>query len=945
MYRQNESHEIIAPSFLKGGGEMGELTRSYDWSESSLGSFENWPQSLRTTVSIILHSDFPMFLWWGAEMIQFYNDAYRPSLGENGKHPKALGQNAQECWPEIWDIIYPLMEQVRATGESFFIEDKLVPIFRNGKIEDVYWTFSYSAVIDEAGQIGGVLVVCHETTKKVEAMKQLESSKELVMESSKNLINTILRAPVAMCIFRGPYHIVEIANDRMIEFWGKTNAQVIGKPIFEGLPEAKDQGFEQLLDGVYTTGKTFTANEVPVTLPRNGKVEVVYVNFVYEALREHNGTISGIIAVAVDVTEQVSSRKKIEDSEARFRSLVSSAPVAIALFVGPDFIVEMPNKAFSDILGKDYELAGKPLVEAMPEIVDQPFFQILKDIYETGTKYQTFGTQVNIVKNGKMHEGFYDFSYTPLHDASGNVFAILDIAVDVTEQIVAKRKAEESERENQKLVTMVEATDDFVGLANVDESVAYLNPSALKMLGWDNTKGKFIEDCIYYEDVDLARQLLVNLKANGSIVHEIRLVNAKTTEPFWILWKAFIIKDSISGEVTGLATVSPNITERRKAEQVLKESEERFRTMAESSGILIAVSDETSNATYFNSAWVELTGRPADRLLKFGWADLIHEDDRDGFVNLYLDAFKKQKSWKGEFRMLNAKDEYRWLLANGPARFHSDGSFAGYISSCMDITDLKNAERTLKDNKKMLEKMVRERTVQLERSNNDLQQFAHVASHDLKEPVRKIKTFANRLLEESTDRLSARDSEHIGKVLSAANRMSTMIDGVLSFSMINASDHEVEKIDLNEIFSSIKNDLEVLIMQKSATIEVENLPTIEGANVLIYQLFYNIIYNALKFSVPEIFPVISITSKLKKNNAAITIKDNGIGFDQKLHEEIFNTFTRLNSKDRFEGTGLGLALCKKIVQRHNGSITAQGEINKGAAFTVTLPINQNQHKI
>ena len=141
--------EKIKPyHFLEGGGELGELTRSYNWAETPIGSVDKWPQSLRTTISIILRSDFPMFLWWGEEMIQFYNDAYRPSLGQCGKHPEALGQRAEKCWPEIWHIIYPLIEQVRNTGTSFFSADQLVPIYRNGRIEDVYWTFSYSPVID-----------------------------------------------------------------------------------------------------------------------------------------------------------------------------------------------------------------------------------------------------------------------------------------------------------------------------------------------------------------------------------------------------------------------------------------------------------------------------------------------------------------------------------------------------------------------------------------------------------------------------------------------------------------------------------------------------------------------------------------------------------------------------------------------------------------------------
>ncbi|WP_448103350.1 ATP-binding protein [Pedobacter panaciterrae] len=164
--------------YFKDGGEMGELTRNFDWSKSVLGSPEKWPQSLLTTVNIILRSKFPMFLWWGKELIQFYNDAYRPSLGNEGKHPVALGQKGAECWPEIWPTIKPLIDQVMGGGASTWSEDQLIPIYRNGRVEDVYWTFSYSGVDDENGAVGGVLVICSETTKKVKAYDEVEQAKK-----------------------------------------------------------------------------------------------------------------------------------------------------------------------------------------------------------------------------------------------------------------------------------------------------------------------------------------------------------------------------------------------------------------------------------------------------------------------------------------------------------------------------------------------------------------------------------------------------------------------------------------------------------------------------------------------------------------------------------------------------------------------------------------------
>jgi two-component system, OmpR family, sensor histidine kinase VicK len=165
-------------AFLRGGGEMGRLTRSHNWLASELGEPSGWPQSLKTMLGIILHSKFPMFLWWGPNLLCFYNDAYRPSLGNNGKHPAILGMPAAEAWPEIWDFISPLIRQIFDGSEAVFFEDLLVPIFRNGKMEDVYWTFSYSPVGDESGLVAGVLVTCTETTHKVEMLRDLRLSEE-----------------------------------------------------------------------------------------------------------------------------------------------------------------------------------------------------------------------------------------------------------------------------------------------------------------------------------------------------------------------------------------------------------------------------------------------------------------------------------------------------------------------------------------------------------------------------------------------------------------------------------------------------------------------------------------------------------------------------------------------------------------------------------------------
>jgi PAS domain S-box-containing protein len=307
--------EPQSTAFLNNGGFMGELIRIKDWSSNPVGTPDTWPQSLRTTVNLLLNSKFPMFVWWGPELTTIYNDAYRAIAGE--KHPDLLGKSGKQGWAEIWHDLEPLVERV-FSGTATWSEDQVLYMNRHGYVEETYFTFSYSPVMDESGNVGGLFCACIETTEKVMANRKMR-------ESERNLRNTILQSPVAMSILKGPFFTVEIANKRMYELWGRGEDELLHRPIFEGLPEARHQGLEEVLLNVYKTGETFTANERPIPLPRKGSVETIYLNFVYEPFREGDGTISGILVVATDVTDQVYARRKIEESEARTRLSTAAA--------------------------------------------------------------------------------------------------------------------------------------------------------------------------------------------------------------------------------------------------------------------------------------------------------------------------------------------------------------------------------------------------------------------------------------------------------------------------------------------------------------------------------------------------------------------------------------------------------------------------------------------
>ena len=242
--------------------DMQHLIESKNWDETPLGPREHWPSTLSMLLNVMHHSRFPMFLFWGPDLISFYNDAFRPSLGIDGKHPYILGKPAKEAWAEIWHIIKPLLDEA-LSGEAVWREDLLVPFYRNGRIEDIYWTFSYSAVPDESGKIAGVLVICNETTKKILNTQKLT-------DSNNRFRNIVQEVPIGITIFRGRELVVEMANKTYLEIVDKNEADVVGKPFFNTFPELRD-AVQHLLLGVLETGEPYYGTEFKVSLKRHGR--------------------------------------------------------------------------------------------------------------------------------------------------------------------------------------------------------------------------------------------------------------------------------------------------------------------------------------------------------------------------------------------------------------------------------------------------------------------------------------------------------------------------------------------------------------------------------------------------------------------------------------------------------------------------------------------------
>jgi PAS domain-containing protein len=246
-----------APDFLTGGGEMGALMRAHDWGATALGPPETWPRALKTAVRLILNTGHPMYIWWGPDLLCFYNDAYSRTLGPE-RHPGSLGEPGREVWAEIWHLIGHQVDFVMAGRGSTWDENRAVPITRYGRLDEIYWTYSYSPIDDEAapGGVGGVLVVCTETTQAVLA----ERRRAAETERQRRLFE---QAPGFITILTGPEHVFEFTNAAYRRLFGARD--YVGKTARDAFPELAEQDFFDLLDRVYATGERFVAERIPAS--------------------------------------------------------------------------------------------------------------------------------------------------------------------------------------------------------------------------------------------------------------------------------------------------------------------------------------------------------------------------------------------------------------------------------------------------------------------------------------------------------------------------------------------------------------------------------------------------------------------------------------------------------------------------------------------------------
>jgi signal transduction histidine kinase len=1034
------------PDFLAGGGEMGQRIREYDWSATSLGPIDTWPQNLRTCLRIMLTSRQPIWIGWGKELIKLYNDPYRAIAG--GKHPEALGLPASVVWKAIWRDIAPMLNKVMEEDEGTYVESQLLIMERNGYPEETYYTFSYTPIPGDDGATAGMICFNVDDTDRILGERQLQTLTRLgkYLTDCQDYYAAILQT--IACLNANPYdfpfglYYAMQSGGAVLEQFTELKGSAGVVPAFLAIGDdsvlasavwaASATGELQVVEGLARAlgsmprGAWEVAPDKAVVLPIFLPGAKEATGFLVMGLNPYRLPDERYLNYCTLVADQLAT------SFADIYSLEMERGRAEALAE-----IDRAKTLFFSNISHEFRTPLTLLLGPLEDLLNDPA-SVEVNRYRLGVAYR------NALRMQKLVNTLLEFSRLEAGRLEGQ-FQRVDIGMLTVDLASSFRSA--IERAGMTLHTSAGSISDpvYVDTELWERIVLNLVSNAFKY----SAEGSIIVDVRQIGD-----EIAVSVTDTGAGIpedqlekifdrfHRIENSEARSVEGTGIglamvrelvwLHGGTIRVESEFGKGSTFTVIIPTGLAHLPAERILDGPgpgtgnrnmrqveafvQEAGRWSDDGAGSVGAGGVDAGDAgSAGGEAWAPMTVVPLeepepggipDGLPRTRYTVVLADDNADmrEYVGRLLspqfnvitardgqEAFQKVLDYRPDLLltdvMMPKLDGFSLLkLIRGTpevqhvpvillsARAGEEAKVEGLEAGADDylvkpfgarelLARVDSNIRIAKDRvaamaayAEQLEQAVRRRTQELRKlnrsleiSNEDLQQFAHVASHDLKEPVRKIRTFTGRLIDEYAGQLPAEALVFLQKIMQATIRMGAMIEGVLRYSILSSNDPPLEQIDLNDIFAQIETDLELVIQESGAEIRRGELPTIAGGRILIYQLFYNLINNALKFSRNVDKPLIVIASQVAegagKRFAELSIRDNGIGFDAAQADRIFEAFARLNSKDKFEGTGLGLALCKKIAERHHGSISATGVRGEGAVFVVRLPLNQMDRSI
>jgi PAS domain S-box-containing protein len=896
--------------FLSKGGECGALIRSIDWSKNYLGPVAQWPQSLLTTLSILLNSKFPMFLYWGPELICFYNDAYRPSLGNNGKHPSIMGMRAEDAWVEIWPIIKPLIDQVLAGGEATWSEDQLIPIFRNGQIEDVYWTFSYSPAHDESGKPAGVYVTCTETTQKVNTLQALNDSNDK--------LEFALNAAELGTWDLNPLTNKFSANNRLKRWFGLPPEAEIDLSLALNSIIEKDR--KRVNDAIlkaleFSSGGNYTV-QYTIVNAKNGKERIVKAKG--KALYDEHGIAYRLNGTLQDITEEVAAQHAFKESEENFRKLILQAPIGMIILKGENFFVELVNDTYLQIAGKTRkEFENRPLWEAIPESKTLGFDHILKKVLQTGIAHYGNEQPTTMIRNGKKQTFFINYVYEPLKDADGTINRIMVVSVDVTEILESKRKIQDAE-ERARLATAASGLGSF----DLDLRKGTMTTSERfdEIFGFKShaSRADYVK-AIHPDDHIIRLNAHRRALDIGHIYYEARVI-WKDQSLHWIRVEGKIYYDGDGKALRMLGTVM-DITQQRNAKEELIQINQRLAIALEAGSLGSYEIDLKTHQIRFSEQFNLNYGLLPNIQLSYDELfNFIEDPFKTEVIEAINNAIVNGKVYGAEYPIRWPDNSIHWIKESGKAQYDEQGNPITFIGVSFDITETK----------------------QLQQQKDD---FIGIASHELKTPVTSIKAYAQVLEKILLKKGDVMEAGLMRKMDAQLNRLTSLIGDLLDVTKVNAGklQYNHTHFDFNEMIHFVIEDLQHTTEHHQIVENLEEVGLVFADKERVSQVLTNLITNAIKYS-PNAEKIIVHTS-ISGENVEVCVEDFGIGIASDKLNKVFEQFYRVsgNMQHTFPGLGLGLYISSEIIKREGGRIWVDSTEGQGSKFCFSIPINRHNY--
>ena len=663
---------------------------------------------------LLMKSPFAFAVFKGKEMvISVANDSMKKIWQKDGQ---IEGKPLFEVLPELKDTPFPgLLDNVYTTGIPFRGDDVLAQFQRGDKLEDSYYNFIYQPYLEADETISGVSAIVWEVTGQVLVKKALAQQAEAekkalksIEDSNKRYYKMLMESPFAFSVMIGKEMVITLANDLIKEFWGKGN-DVEGKPLLDILPELKDQAFPAMIISVLSTGTPVYANEILAKLKHNDKMEDRYFNIVYQPYHEADGTISGVTTIAYDVTEMVLARKKLEESEYKYRMLIEESSIATALFLGPDNRILYANDTMLSYWAKDKTVIGKTMIEAIPELIGQPFISYLKAVYTTGIPYTGTEEKAEIIVNGKLQTFYFNYSYKALLDLDGKIYGINIMAMDATDQVLGQQKIKESELYFRQMADLMPAN---ISNSDTEGNVLYFNKRWLDYTGlsFEELQNLGYHKIIHPDELEeFQKRFKESSDARTDLKMEMRFLD-KNGEYKWHLNIASPVKDK-TGNITMWVGSTTEIHDQKIVSEKIRDSEERFRRLVIQAPVAICVlRGKDYVIETINEPMVEMWDRKMQEVMNKPAFDVLTEFREQGLKELLDQVYNTGENIVVNEMLLNIK--LNGALENIFVKFvyeplrEADGTITGVMALAHEITDQVIARKRIEESETLFKQLL-----------------------------------------------------------------------------------------------------------------------------------------------------------------------------------------------------------------------------------------------